>query len=99
MSKFEFLMMIASVVVAVGFAEIVAGWGRLLRTERVKVEYDYLHIGFSIVLLLGFIGYWMGMWSYRPLELNYQGQIAFLVIPSLFVVLTAYAISPEPPKT
>ena len=99
MSKFEFLMMIASVVVAVGLSEIVAGWGRLLRSDNPSIKFDWIHIGFSLIFLLGFINYWTGMWSYHPLELKYTGQIAFLVLPSLFIVLAAYAISPAVPES
>lgn len=98
MSKFEFLMMIASVVVAVGLAEIIAGWGKLLRSTNEEIRTDWLHLSFSIVLPFAFLNYWMGMWAYHPLELTYFGQIAFLVIPSFFIVLTAYAISPNFPE-
>ncbi len=91
--------MIASVVVAVGLAEIVAGWGRLLRSEKVEIKYSWIHIGFTLIFLFSFISYWTGMWSYHPLELNYKGQVAFLVIPSLFIVLAAYAISPDLPDS
>ena len=46
MTLFEFLMMIAAVVVAVGMTEIIGGWGRLMRT-RAAVAPDWLHIGWS----------------------------------------------------
>ena len=39
MSKLEFLMMIASVVVAVGLAEVIAGWGRLLQSTNAKHQF------------------------------------------------------------
>lgn len=35
MTLFEFLMAIASVVIAMALTEIFAGWGRLLRTQIV----------------------------------------------------------------
>lgn len=96
MSKFEFLMMIASVVVAVGMTEIVGGWGRLARTPA-SVRFDWLHLGWTIYILLYAIQYWIGMWSYQQLEIGYVGQIYFLVIPTIFIVLAAYVITPDVP--
>ena len=96
MSRFEFVMMIASVVVAIGMTEIAGGWGRLVRTPA-KVCFDWLHLGWTIYLLLLAIQYWIGMWSYNQLEITYVGQIYFLVIPTVFLVIAAYAITPDIP--
>ena len=35
------------------------------------------------------------MWIYKDVQFVYFGQIAFLIIPSFFIVLTAYALSPN----
>lgn len=95
MTKFEFLMMIAAVVVAVGLSEILAGWGRLIRSNDTTTKPDWLHIGFTLVIPFSFIDYWNGMWIYKDVQFVYFGQIAFLIIPSFFIVLTAYALSPN----
>ena len=96
MTRFEFLMMIAAVVVAVAMTEIVGGWGRMMRTRAV-VKIDWLHLGWTIVILFSLIQYWIGMWSYSHLQIDYMGQIFFLIIPSLFGVLAAFAITPDVP--
>ena len=96
MTRFEFLMMIAAVVVAVGMTEIVGGWGRLMRTRAV-VKADWLHLGWSIWILAVLIQYWIGMWAYNQLQIDYMGQIFFLIIPTLFGVLAAFAITPDVP--
>ncbi len=96
MSRFEFLMMIAAVVVAVGMTEIVGGWGRLMRTRAV-VTPDWLHLGWTILILCSLIQYWIGMWSYNELQIERLGQIFFLIIPSLFGVLATFAITPDVP--
>ena len=95
MSKFEYLMMITSVVVAVGLAEIIAGWGRLLRAQYSNIKFDWLHGGFSAIVVVGLIQHWAGIWAYKDLEIVHLGKIVFLMLPSFFLVLTAYAISPE----
>lgn len=97
MSRFEFLMMIAAVVVAIGMTEIVGGWGRWMRT-RAAVRFDWLHIGFSVLILSSLIQYWVGMWSYSELNIDRLGQIFFLIVPSLFGVLSAFAITPNVPE-
>ena len=74
MTQFEFLMMIASVVVAVGMTEIVGGWGRLARADG-EIKFDWLHLGWTIYILLLSVQYWIGMWSYRELRIEYVGQI------------------------
>jgi len=89
-------MMIASVVVAVGMTEIVGGWGRMVRSPA-RISYDWLHFGWTLYVLLFAIQYWIGMWSYHSLEISYVGQVYFLVIPTIFVVLAAYAITPDVP--
>ncbi len=96
MTRFEFLMMIAAVVVAVGMTEIVGGWGRMMRTRAV-VKADWLHLGWSIFILVVLIQYWIGMWAYNQLQIDYMGQILFLIIPTLFGVLAAFAITPDVP--
>ena len=96
MSRFEFVMMIASVVAAIGITEIAGGWVRIVRTPA-RVCFDWLHLGWTIYLLLLAIQYWIGMWSYNQLEITYVGQIYFLVIPTVFLVIAAYAITPDVP--
>ena len=95
MSQFEFLMMVASVVVAVGISEILGCWGRLLRAEAGLVRFDWLHLGMTICLLLTIVQYWIGMWAYRPIELTTTLQVLFLVLPSFFMVVGIFAICPD----
>jgi hypothetical protein len=88
MTKFEFLMMIASVVIAIGMTEIVGGWGRLARTPA-EISFDWLHFCWTLYILLSSIQYWIGMWSYAGAPFEYTFQIYFLVVPTLFLVFSA----------
>lgn len=88
--------MIASVVIAIGMAEIVGGWGRLTRTTA-KVSFDWLHFLWSLYILWLSIQYWIGMWSYAEAPFEYTYQVYLLVVPTLFFVFSAYAISPDVP--
>ena len=96
MSHFEFFMVLAAVVVAVAMTEIVGGWGRLLRTDA-KVEFDWLYLGWTSFVLIASMVYWVGMLPYQSFGFSYMGQVWLLVIPSLFLVLVAFALTPSVP--
>lgn len=94
MTLFEFLMALASVVIAIALTEIFAGWGRLLRTHIVP-HIDWLHLSWSLVIVLYAIQYWVGIWPYREVEFTLIYQVWFLIFPTLFIVLVSYAITPD----
>ncbi len=94
MTLFEFLMALASVVIAIALTEIFAGWGRLLRSHIVP-RIDWLHLGWSLVIVLYAIQYWVGIWPYRDVHFTVIYQVWFLIFPTLFIVLVSYAITPD----
>jgi hypothetical protein len=94
MTLFEFLMVIAGVVVAIAMTEIVSGWGRMIRASA-NVEFDWLHLGWSLTVLFNAMIYWLGIWPYSEVQFRYVAQTWFLVIPTLFLVLVAYALMPD----
>ena len=94
MTLFEFLMALASVVIAIALTEIFAGWGRLLRTHIVP-HIDWLHLGWTLVIVLYAIQYWVGIWPYREVQFVVIYQVWFLIFPTLFIVLVSYAITPD----
>lgn len=94
MTLFEFLMALASVVIAIALTEIFAGWGRLLRTHIVP-HIDWLHLCWTLVIVLYAIQYWVGIWPYRDIEFIVIYQVWFLIFPTLFIVLVSYAITPD----
>lgn len=93
MSYFEFLMVMAGIVVAVAMTEIMSGLGRLIQTRR-QVKHDLLHLGWSFVALLLSMLYWHGMWPYQNSEFTHVVQVWLLVLPTLSLVLVAFALSP-----
>ncbi|MEQ8409001.1 MAG: hypothetical protein RKH07_12060 [Gammaproteobacteria bacterium] len=94
MTYFEFLMAIASVVIAIGLTEIFGGWGDLLRS-RIAPQIDWLHLSWTVVVVMYAIQYWVGIWPYREVNFSYIYQVWFLIIPTLFIVLVAFAITPN----
>lgn len=94
MTLFEFMMAIASVVIAIALTEMFGGWGNLLRAH-IAPQIDWLHLCWSVVVVLYAIQYWMGIWPYRFQDFNYIYQVWFLIIPTLFIVLVSFAITPD----
>ena len=100
MTLFEFLMAIASVVIAIALTEMFGGWGNLLRTH-VRPKVDWLHLGWTILITLYAIQYWVGNWPYRDIEFQSVYQVWFLIFPTVFIFnlwyLTATAgLIPDP---
>jgi len=87
-------MALASVVIAIALTEIFAGWGRLLRTHIVP-HIDWLHLAWTLVIVLYAIQYWVGIWPYREIQFTLIYQVWFLIFPTLFIVLVSYAITPD----
>ncbi|MEM9620283.1 MAG: hypothetical protein AAF993_01455 [Pseudomonadota bacterium] len=96
MSYFEFLMVLAGIVVAVAMTEIVGGFGRLVRSNA-AIKLDGAHMLWSYNALLLAMLYWNGMWPYQSVDIIYVGQIWLLVLPTLALVIVAYALSPNAP--
>jgi len=94
MTLFEFLMAIASVVVAIALTEIFGGWGNLLRLKIIS-RLDWLHLGWTLVVVLYAIQYWVGIWPYRNVEFTDIYQVWFLIFPTLAIVLVSFAITPD----
>jgi hypothetical protein len=82
------------VVIAMAITEIFAGWGRLLRAN-VAPLIDWLHLGWSLIVVLYAIQYWVSIWPYHEIEFTYIYQVWSLIFPALFIVLVAYAITPD----
>ena len=98
MQQFEYVMVLSGVVVAVAMTEIVGAWGRILRTDaRVKIE--PLFVGWTCYLLLLSMLYWVSMWPYQNVEFVYMAQVWLLVFPTLFLVLVAFALTPDVPNS
>lgn len=94
MTLFEFMMAIASVVIAIALTEMFGGWGDLLRAH-IAPHIDWLHLCWSLVVVMYAIQYWMGIWPYRVQSFTHIYQVWFLIIPTLFIVLVSFALTPN----
>ncbi len=95
MTQFEFLITFASVVLAIALTEMLGGWGRLIRS-RLPIRWSGLWIGYSLAVVSIIIMYWSGMWPYRDQSFREGYKIYWLAIPTFFLVVLGYLLSPEP---
>lgn len=94
MSKFEFIMMFISVVVAFAMAELLVGWGKLLRA-RERISRPWLMVGWSAWLLFIMTYHYLGFWEYRAYDFVRVGPMILVLTAPIMLVLVTFAFTPE----
>lgn len=94
MSKFEFIMMFVSVVVAFAMAELLMGWGKIIRARH-RVSNPWLLGGWSFWLLIIITYHYLGFWEYQAYNFTKVApMVLFLAAPIMMVLLT-FVLTPE----
>lgn len=94
MTRFEYLSVLLSIVIALGMSEIVAVWGRLLRRHR-ELHLSWIHAGWSLLALVLLVQMWWGFWNYRVVaEWSFLGLL-MVIGDALLLVLAALVITPS----
>jgi hypothetical protein len=95
-SRFEYLSVLISIVIALGISEMVSSWGRLLR-HRVSVRHYWVHSLWSLLILMMMVEFWWGFWQFRVVdEWSFVGLVAVLA-EVLVMVLAALVLTPSEP--
>jgi len=94
LSKFEFIMMFVSVVVAFAMAELLMGWGKLIRARQ-RLTRPGLLAGWSIWLLFIMTYHYLGFWEYQAHDFTkVAAMLLFLAAPIMMVLLT-FVLTPD----
>jgi hypothetical protein len=92
-SRFEYLSVLISIVIALGLSEVLSAWGRLLR-HRARVRPYWVHGLWSLLIVLLMVEFWWGFWQFRVVAAwSFAGFLAVLA-ESLVMVLAALVITP-----
>jgi hypothetical protein len=91
---FSHITVLLSIVIALGMAELVSAWGELLR-NRIRVRFYWLHLFWSVFIIMIMIQMWWGLWNFRTIDDWTIAAPTALVVQSLILVLTAQMISPK----
>ena len=94
MSEFEFISVFVSIVLAFAMAELLMGWGRLIRAHD-DVEHPVFFLGWSVWLLLLTCFYYLGLWEYQSVDFEIVGQLVLLLLPPIVLVLLVFVLAPE----
>ena len=94
MTRFDFLHVLASIVIAISMTDIARSWGALLKKREV-VRFYWVHIAWSALILLLMAQLWWGMWIYRGVTDWSFFQTAAIVCELLLLGLVAAVITPS----
>lgn len=94
MSKFEFIMMFVSVVVAFSMAELMMGWGRLIRVRQ-RLTRPLFMIGWSFWLLVLITFHYLGFWEYQVVDLRTVSEMLLVLSAPIVLVLITFVLTPE----
>ena len=93
MSRFEYLSVLISILIALGITEVTISWGRLLQ-HRSRVRFSGLHVFWSTFLLFIMIQVWWGFWNYRTVDNWSLASLLIFVSEGIALVLCAVVLSP-----
>lgn len=93
MSRFEYLSVLISIVLALGMGEVTVAWGRLLQ-NRERVQFSWLHVFWSAFIVLLIIQFWWGFWNYRVIEIWSFAALVLVVVEAIVLVLCAIVLTP-----
>lgn len=95
MGRFEFNLVLVSILLAFAATEQLAVWGRVLRTlSRFGFSWPYRFS--SLYVLFAIVIHWFLFWAYRDVEVNQARCLFLLILPSLFLDLRSFALAPDP---
>lgn len=93
MSRFEFLLVLVSIIVALALSDVIAAWGRMLRNRKTVPPY-WLHTLWLILAFLILTEVWWVLWELQgQVEWTYGNFLIVLVAPT-FAVLAVETITP-----
>jgi hypothetical protein len=93
-SRFEYLTVLISIVIALGISEIVSSWGALLRQRR-AVRFDWVHAVWTVLVVLLMVQFWWGFWSFRVVETWSFAALVAVVAEAIVMVLASLVLTPR----
>ena len=95
MSIFEFLMVLVSLIIGLGIAELLTGVTRIIRCQD-SVQTYWIHSMFMVIVFLALLQQWWEIWGVRDVSIwTFPGMVMMLAGPvGLFLI--ANLLFPEP---
>lgn len=93
-SRFEYLSVLVSIVIALGIGETMISWGRLLQL-RERVSFSWLHGFWSLFTLFLLVQFWWGFWNFRVVEVWSLGSLVGVLAEAVTLVLCGLVLTPR----
>lgn len=93
MSRFEYLSVLISIVIALGLSEVIISWGRLIQNRK-RVRFSLLHAFWSAFVLILMIQFWWAFWNFRTVENWSLFALMGIVLASVALILCALLLTP-----
>ena len=87
MSLFEFLMILLSIIVGLGLAELFSGIGQILKNDRAN-EFSWIHSALVAAIFLALLQTFWESWSLRTIEVwTFPAMLLMLASPVLLLTI------------
>ena len=99
MTLFEFILVMVSLVLAIGVTHLLQGIMAILR-DRQAIALQWVRLVWASSLLLWAVYYWWSLWDFRLADWTYPSFIFVLLAPtSLFAAITLLFSFPGEPSS
>ncbi len=94
MSRFEYLSVLVSIVIALGISEMTVSWGRALQ-QRHQLTFSWLHLFWTLFIVLLMVQFWWGFWNFRLVEPWSLPALLSVLVEAVTLVLAALLLAPR----
>ena len=94
MSLFEFVLVMVSLVLAIGVTHLLREVAAIVR-HRDSLELDWIPLTWVATLFLYAVSYWWALWDFRELEWTFPGFFFLLIAPTLLYVAISLVVSAD----
>jgi hypothetical protein len=94
MSIFEFVLVMTSLVLAIGITHLLQHVAVIVR-HRQTLEISWVPLLWMVCLFLSSANYWWALWDYRGLEWTFPSFFFLLIPPTLLYVIISLLVSAD----
>ena len=93
MTRFEFLYLVISLITTLVATDTMRSWAAMLR-RRASVQFYWIHVAWSVLILFVLIQNWWTFWQYRVIEDWSFFAMAALIGNFLLLAITVSVVTP-----
>jgi hypothetical protein len=94
MSRFEYLSVLVSIVIALGISEMTISWGRALQLRH-RLSFSWLHLFWTLFIVFLMVQFWWGFWNFRHVEPWTLQALLSVLVEAVTLVLAALLLAPR----